>query len=229
MYSQIHPYMFPVSLFRLHLCPWAMDWQPFSLPSNSKLLVISGPSIQAPLCWQSRHLFNLCHPHTTSLLWSSHTHEFLALGCQTLGLCLSGLLRQFIVWPSSMIWPGALANCAAFNTLHKNYGKHKENQMIHERILWIAVVGSFIWYWVPSYLFTGLSMFNCVCWIAPNNVIINTLFGTNTGLGMNFLTFDWGIISYFSNPLVTPVCCMPVFCLAYCSSWVIPSGGSKWT
>ena len=57
MYSQIHPYMFPVSLFRLHLCPWAMDWQPFSLPSNSKLLVISGPSIQAP--FQSKSMLAL--------------------------------------------------------------------------------------------------------------------------------------------------------------------------
>ena len=202
---------------------WSLNPGPFSVKEHVGITVMASAGSQGTystyVILTQRLFYGQATPMSFQIL--------LALGSQTLGLCLSGLLRQFVVWPSSMIWPGALANCAAFNTLHKNYGKHKENQMIRERILWIAVVGSFIWYWVPSYLFTGLSMFNWVCWIAPNNVIINTLFGTNTGLGMNFLTFDWGIISYFSNPLVTPVCCMPVFCLAYCSSWVIPSGGSK--
>jgi OPT family small oligopeptide transporter len=61
-----------------------------------------------------------------------------------------------------------------------------------------------VWYWVPGFLFTALSMFNWVCWIAPNNVVVNTLFGTNTGLGMGLLTFDWSMITYIGSPLVTP-------------------------
>jgi hypothetical protein len=53
------------------------------------------------------------------------------------------------------------------------------------------------------------------------------LFGTNTGLGMSFLSFDWGIISYLSGPLVTPVGCIPFLCDTHNSHRVIPSGGSK--
>jgi len=47
-------------------------------------------------------------------------------------------------------------------------------------------------------------MFSWVCWIRPDNVVINQLFGVNTGLGMGLLTFDWAQISWVSNPLVTP-------------------------
>ena len=49
-------------------------------------------------------------------------------------------------------------------------------------------------------------MFNWVCWIAPNNVVVNNLFGTIGGLGMGLFTFDWVAISAIGSPLVTPVC-----------------------
>jgi hypothetical protein len=104
-----------------------------------------------------------------------------------------------------MIWPGALVNSALFNTLHRNYGKSDHGHMTRERFFLIATGCSFLWYWVPGYLFTALSVFNWVCWIAPNNVAVNVLFGTNTGLGMGILTFDWAMVSYIGSPLVTPV------------------------
>ncbi|KAJ7584137.1 OPT oligopeptide transporter, partial [Mycena floridula] len=128
----------------------------------------------------------------------------IAVGTQVLGFSLGGLLRPFVVWPSSMIWPGALVNSALFNTLHKNFGKRDRGHMTRERFFCIALAGSFVWYFVPGYLFTALSVFNWVCWIAPNNVTVNALFGTNTGLGMGIFTFDWAMISYVGSPLVIP-------------------------
>lgn len=128
----------------------------------------------------------------------------LVLSTQILGFSFGGLLRQFVVWPSSMIWPGALVSSALFNTLHKNYGKPSRKHVSREKYFCIAMVCSFVWYWIPGYLFTALSLFNWVCWIAPKNVVINSLFGV-TGLGMSMLTFDWSTISMIGSPLVTPV------------------------
>lgn len=128
----------------------------------------------------------------------------LALGSQCFGFCLGGFLRQFVVWPSSMIWPGALVNSALFNTLHKNYGQRDRGHMTRERFFLVVFAGSFLWYFVPGYLFTGLSMFSWVCWIVPENVTVNALFGVNSGLGMSMLTFDWGMIAFTGSPLVTP-------------------------
>ena len=59
--------------------------------------------------------------------------------------------------------------------------------------------------WRPQgYLFTGLSVFSWVCWIRPNNIPLNQLFGAATGLGMSFLTFDWTQITWTGNPLMIP-------------------------
>ncbi|KAF7310558.1 OPT oligopeptide transporter [Mycena chlorophos] len=128
----------------------------------------------------------------------------LILGTQLFGFTAGGLLRQFVVWPASMIWPSALVNAALLNTLHANYGKKDRGHMTREKFFLICCGASFVWYWVPGYLFTALSVFNWVCWIAPTNKIVNILFGAETGLGMSLITFDWSMISFIGSPLVTP-------------------------
>ncbi|PBK68978.1 OPT oligopeptide transporter [Armillaria solidipes] len=127
----------------------------------------------------------------------------LVLGVQAYGFSLAGILRQYVVWPPSMIWPGAIVNCALFNTLHRTYGHHERGGMTRERFFLIFFVGSLVYYFIPGYLFTALSVFNWICWIVPNNVTVNSLFGAY-GLGMSVLTFDWTMISYLGSPLVTP-------------------------
>jgi len=129
----------------------------------------------------------------------------LMLSTQLFGFSLGGLLRRFLVWPASMIWPGALVNSAVFNTLHRNYGKVDRRHMSREKFFCIVLVGSVVYYWLPGYLFTALSVFNWICWTAPNNAVVNQLFGIQSGLGMSVITFDWAMISAIGSPLVVPV------------------------
>lgn len=56
----------------------------------------------------------------------------------------------------------------------------------------------------PGFVFTALSYFSWVCWIAPRNNVVNQLFGVSTGLGMGLLTFDWTQVTWIGNPLTTP-------------------------
>lgn len=128
----------------------------------------------------------------------------ICLSSQLMGYAFAGLFRRFLVWPSNMIWPGALVNSALFNTLHRTYTKKDKGHMSRQRFFVIAAAASFVWYWFPGYIFTALSWFTWACWIAPNNIVVNSLFGYISGLGMGFITFDWTVISYFGSPLVTP-------------------------
>jgi OPT family small oligopeptide transporter len=137
----------------------------------------------------------------------SYSYQMLLiLGTQLVGFSLGGFLRRFVVWPASMLWPSALVNSALFNTLHKNYGKmsNKRRRLSREKFFCIVLACGFVWYWIPGYLWTGISVFNWVCWAAPQNVVVNQLFGTLSGLGMSVLTLDWAVVSYMGSPLVTP-------------------------
>ncbi|KZT65583.1 OPT oligopeptide transporter [Daedalea quercina L-15889] len=128
----------------------------------------------------------------------------LSLSTQCLGYSFAGIARRFLVWPASMIWPGALVSCALLNTLHRNWGRREKRHISRERFFLYVLIAGTLWYFLPGYLFTALSIFNWVCWIAPENPTVNALFGYSTGLGMGFLTFDWSMVSWIGSPLVTP-------------------------
>ncbi|KZO90420.1 OPT oligopeptide transporter [Calocera viscosa TUFC12733] len=128
----------------------------------------------------------------------------LVISSQMIGYGFAGMCRRFLVWPASMIWPGDLVVVSLFGTLHEPSGLMEKGRMSRWKFFWIAMTCSAVYYWFPGYIFQALSIFNWVCWIAPNNFVINSLFGYTSGLGMSLITFDWNQINYVMAPLVTP-------------------------
>ncbi|KAH8110780.1 OPT oligopeptide transporter [Phellopilus nigrolimitatus] len=128
------------------------------------------------------------------------------MSTQLIGFSIGGIGRRFLVQPPSMIWPANLVNCALFNTLHSQVysGMGAREGMGRERFFTYAFLGSAVWYFFPGYIFQALSVFSWVCWIAPNNIKINQLFGYSSGMGMSLITFDWSQIAYIGSPLATP-------------------------
>ncbi|KAJ7025530.1 small oligopeptide transporter [Mycena alexandri] len=131
----------------------------------------------------------------------------LVISTQCIGFSIGGITRRFLVNPPSMIWPNSLVSCALFNTLHsQSYaGVGKHPGMSRERFSFTPSWGR-PFDFVPGYLFQGLRCSYCLqaCWIAPDNVIVNQLFGYRSGLGFSVITFDWNQIAYIGSPLATP-------------------------
>ncbi|KAG8863761.1 hypothetical protein FRB96_007598 [Tulasnella sp. 330] len=129
----------------------------------------------------------------------------LILATQLTGFGLSGACRRFLVWPASLIWPANLVTCTLLNTLHAEDDEVEEGSGITRyKFFMIATSLVFVWYFVPGFLFQALSAFSFICWIKPNNIVVNQLFGVMSGLGMGILTFDWNQISYIGSPLMVP-------------------------
>lgn len=131
----------------------------------------------------------------------------LVVTTQMLGYGLAGLTRRWIVYPAAMIWPETLVSTTLFTTIHENRTNKPANGWFISRYRFFACATalSFIWFWVPGFLFTGLSYFSFICWIFPQNKIVNQLFGFNTGLGIIPITFDWTQVTQAGgSPLATP-------------------------
>lgn len=110
---------------------------------------------------------------------------------------------------ASMIWPSDLVNVAFMYTLHDHTPSDpsKTNGWSISRYKWFLIVftASFCWYFFPGVIFQGLSAFVFITWIKPNNVIVNQLFGSYTGLSLLPITFDWSeVTSALSSPLISP-------------------------
>jgi hypothetical protein len=127
------------------------------------------------------------------------------LCCQLLGFGVAGLSAPLLVEPASIIWPGVLSNVALLSTLHSRLNPVANGWMISRlRFFMYVMVGAAIWYFFPGLMFVGLSYFTWLCWILPNNLVVNHLFGMVTGLGLSPITFDWSQIAYTTNPLLSP-------------------------
>ncbi|KAF8631657.1 hypothetical protein AX17_005059 [Amanita inopinata Kibby_2008] len=128
------------------------------------------------------------------------------MSTQLIGFSIGGIARRFLVQPPSMIWPVNLVICALFNTLHAQHyaGIGNRGGISRERFFLYAFAGSLSWYFIPGYLFQALSYFSWVCWIAPDNIRLNQMFGYVHGMGMSLITFDWAQIAYIGSPLATP-------------------------
>ncbi|KAB8075152.1 OPT oligopeptide transporter protein-domain-containing protein [Aspergillus leporis] len=130
----------------------------------------------------------------------------LAITTQLFGFGLAGMASRWLVGPATMIWPQVLSNAALLSALHSRKNLIADGWSITRlRFFLVVFVGAAIWYFAPGYLFTGLSTFNFICWIVPTNVVVNQLFGQQTGLGMSMLTFDWAQVVYANqSPLLVP-------------------------
>jgi OPT family small oligopeptide transporter len=133
----------------------------------------------------------------------------LILSTQAMGFGVAGVARRFLVWPSSMVWPAVLITTTVMYSLHDHSPADPAMtngwKIGRYSFFLIVAAGTFVWEWVPQVFAQFLQLFMFPCWIAPNNVVVNQIFGGNTGLGLLPISFDWSIISGFLlSPLQTP-------------------------
>lgn len=199
---------FPLGMFLARVLPnwkifgFSLNPGPFSVKEHvliTTMATVSGQSAYATDIIAVQRVF-YHQTYNFAFQW------FVVLSTQMIGFALGGVCRRFLVAPPSMIWPTNLVFCALFNTLHSQEyaGIGQRGGITRQRFFSYVFLGSFAWYFLPGYLFTALSQFSWVCWIAPNNRTVNQLFGYSSGLGMSILTFDWAQITYTGSPLVTP-------------------------
>ncbi|KAI8872587.1 OPT family small oligopeptide transporter [Ramicandelaber brevisporus] len=128
----------------------------------------------------------------------------LMLTTQMIGYGLAGICRAFLVYPAAMIWPSNLANIVLFRTFHEasSFGWVG---MSRTRFFWCIFAVSFIWYWVPGYLFTMLSLFSILCMFDRDSVLFAQLSSGQFGLGLLNIPMDWtNIAGNLGSPITTP-------------------------
>ncbi|CAF4825426.1 unnamed protein product, partial [Rotaria sp. Silwood1] len=109
-----------------------------------------------------------------------------------LAFSIAGILKRYLVWPASMIWPKTLMSCCLMRTLNiENQTETTKTRwtMSRSKFFWLVVLFQFLWYWFPGYIFPLLSMFSFICMIAPHNIVFSQITGAN-GLGLGVLQFD---------------------------------------
>lgn len=186
---------------------------------------------------------SVTQPYTNNIVWIQYLPRFfnqpwaksigyqllIALSTNFIGYGLAGLCRRFLVYPSFCAWPLTLVTIALNSAFHADAnpavpGPFKRLWTVSRfKFFAFAFLAMFCWFWVPGYLFTGLSIFSWMTWIAPQNKTVGILTGSTSGLGLNpFPTFDWAILTTDIEPLITPIfTTLNLFCGGFFFAFVI--------
>lgn len=116
---------------------------------------------------------------------------------------------SFSVYPASMIWPGTLVSVTLMNAMYEERDRPDPRvlggNMPRYRWFGYVTLAAFLYYFIPGYFAQFLSVFAFPTWLAPDNVIVNQLFGGITGLSILPMTFDWTQVAGFvGSPLIPP-------------------------
>ncbi|KAJ9133870.1 Oligopeptide transporter OPT-like protein [Pleurostoma richardsiae] len=133
----------------------------------------------------------------------------LIISTQAMGFGLAGVMRRFLIYPAAMVWPATLITTTVMYSLHDHSPSDPSTtngwRIGRYKFFLIAALCTFVYEWIPQVFAQFLQIFTFVCWIAPNNVVVNQIFGGQTGLGLIPISFDWSTISGFLlSPLQTP-------------------------
>lgn len=132
----------------------------------------------------------------------------LTLFVQLMGMGFAGYLRRFSVYPVKALWPTILPTIA----MNRALTRPEPKEIIYGwtisryKFFYICTICMFFYYWLPGFLFTALSTFNWMTWIAPENFTLAILTGSSLGLGLfnPITTFDWNVATSSYAALAQP-------------------------
>ncbi|KAK6079890.1 Sexual differentiation process protein isp4-like protein 2 [Seiridium cupressi] len=184
---------------------WSLNPGPFNIKEHSIIVVMASVSFSVAYATDIILAQLVFYKQNFGIPWQL----LLTISTQSLGYGIAGMMRKFLVYPASMIWPGNLVSVVLMNAMYEKHAPPDPTVIGGNmpRYRWFSYVtlGAFAYYFIPGFLAQFLSVFAFPTWLAPDNPIVNQLFGGSTGLSLLPITFDWTQIAGFvGSPLIPP-------------------------
>ncbi|VDC00489.1 unnamed protein product [Peniophora sp. CBMAI 1063] len=152
---------------------------------------------------------------------------FLLFSSQLLGYGMGGLLRNVLLYPSKMLYPGILPLTSMLDAFFAKEASQTNKKKL--RLFYWAFTAIFFWEILPEWMFPLITGFSVFCLANQSSMDFTRVFGGsngNEGLGLLSICFDWQYISGGVNPFVIPLkaqfsnflgylLCMVVFVAVY--------------
>ncbi|THH13998.1 hypothetical protein EW146_g6285 [Bondarzewia mesenterica] len=119
---------------------------------------------------------------------------FMLLASQLIGYGFSGILREYLVYPTLTWWPTIITSANVFQALH--YDQTLVSKRV--KLFWLVFLVVGIWEIIPQYMFPVLTGFSIFCLIDNGrHAWMRNIFGgasNNEGTGLLAACFDWNYI-----------------------------------
>ncbi|CAH7680959.1 OPT family small oligopeptide transporter [Phakopsora pachyrhizi] len=197
----------PTRIFRIRNYSFSLNPGPFNMKEHMLISIMANVSFGGAYVTDIIAVYRIKRFYNNEVLGNNLGFQItMAISSQMMGYTLAGLVRRFLVYPSTMVWWGNLVEISVLRALHSKDDNRPANgwKISQMRFFALCMICYGIYFILPDVFFQSLSFFNWTTWIAPNNVKLAMITGTVSGLGLNpFPTLDWNFL--YVNPVVTPL------------------------
>ncbi|KAI8678751.1 hypothetical protein NCS55_00597200 [Fusarium keratoplasticum] len=184
---------------------WTLNPGPFNIKEHAIIVVMASVSFSVAYATDIILAQLVFYKQNFGIMFQL----LLTISTQSVGYGIAGMLRKFLVYPASMIWPENLVGVTLMNAMYERNDAPDPTIIggTMHRYRWFTIVTgcAFAYYFIPGFLAQFLSIFAVATWLAPQNPVVNQLFGGQTGLSLLPITFDWTqIAGYVGSPLIPP-------------------------
>ena len=143
---------YPVGKFWVLVMPKALCNGKFNMKEHALITIMANVSFGGGAAYSTDIIVAMRAYYGIDFGWLFHI--LLTIGTQMTGYGFAGLLRRFLVWPSSMIWPTNFVNTTLFYALHDRSPTIPNTangwRISRYRYFLYVFAGAFFWYWVPG-------------------------------------------------------------------------------
>ncbi|KAJ7443213.1 OPT oligopeptide transporter [Mycena galericulata] len=138
-------------------------------------------------------------PTNAKLYYGIDYHPAVALffgwGAALIGFAFAAMCRQILIYDPTYVFPLSLQQVTLYRSMEQNGKEGSGRAKRQMKVFWILFTATFLWQFMPEYVFPFTASLAPLCWFASRNHIANFLGSGIGGIGLLNITLDWSNIT----------------------------------
>ncbi|KAJ7697833.1 OPT oligopeptide transporter [Mycena rosella] len=138
-------------------------------------------------------------PTNAKLYYGIDMHPAVALffgwGTALIGFSFAAMCRQVLIYDPTYIFPLSLQQVTLYRSMAQKSADDSNRGKRQMRGFWLVFCATFLWQFMPEYVFPFTASLAPLCWFAGRNHIANFLGSGVGGVGILNITLDWSNIT----------------------------------
>ncbi|KAF4768045.1 hypothetical protein HAV15_002599 [Penicillium sp. str.  len=120
---------------------------------------------------------------------------FFGWGSSLLGFAFAAMVRGVLIDDPEFIFPLSLQQVTLYRSMDAKNRPDQTRAREQVKVFWILLLATFVWQFLPEYLFPFVASLAPLCWFASRNHTVNFIGAGRGGMGLLNITLDWSNIT----------------------------------
>ncbi|KAF7326167.1 putative plant-like oligopeptide transporter [Mycena kentingensis (nom. inval.)] len=120
---------------------------------------------------------------------------FFAWATASIGFSFAAMCRQLLIYDPVYVFPLSLQQVTLYRSMEQKGDGGTERSRQQMRVFWLVLLTTFLWQFLPEYVFPLTASLAPLCWLGGKSHVANFLGAGHGGVGLLNITLDWSNIT----------------------------------